>query len=264
MMALNQMHTGSWSGDPQNRSYMRVENPAAALLGNGVLLAEQSFMPPLFPGSTRVSDQLTRALPAWVMTAFPRLRLNKLNELPGEEGAGLGLSLTLPLVLVFGIFLIRFRSLPKIQNTIRRLPPLALAAGVAALVFLAKVGSEAGPRLLLPYYLPFLIPFLLLPAQREWLRFRVWRIFLLLTALSVLPVLALSMARPLWPAQTITTHLALAYPGSKSLQRLATTYTAYAHRNDVLAPVRAALPDNAREIGFIAGSNDTDYSLWRP
>jgi hypothetical protein len=47
-------------------------------------------------------------------------------------------------------------------------------------------------------------------------------------------------------------------------QRLATTYTTYAHRNDVLAPVRSALPDSAQEIGFVAGSNDTDYSLWHP
>jgi hypothetical protein len=72
------------------------------------------------------------------------------------------------------------------------------------------------------------------------------------------------MARPLWPAQTVTARLARAHPNNQNLQRLATTYAAYAHRNDILAPLRAGLPADAREIGFIAGSNDTDYSLWRP
>jgi len=264
MMALNQWHTGSWNGDPQNQYHMQVNNPVAALAGNGVLLAEQSFMPPVFPGSTRFNDRLLRALPDWVDTAFPRLRLNKLNELPGEEGAGLGLSLTLPLLLVSAASLGQLRRPGSFKNLFHALPSVAWAAGMALLVFMAKIGSEAGPRLLLPYYLPVLIPLLLLSAQREWLRSRAWRIFLLLTALSVLPVLVLSMSRPLWPAQTITTRLALAHPGSKTLQRLATTYTAYAHRNDVLAPIRSALPDTVREVGFIAGSNDTDYSLWHP
>jgi hypothetical protein len=62
----------------------------------------------------------------------------------------------------------------------------------------------------------------------------------------------------------VTARLARAHPNNQNLQRLATTYAAYAHRNDILAPLRAGLPADAREIGFIAGSNDTDYSLWRP
>jgi hypothetical protein len=32
----------------------------------------------------------------------------------------------------------------------------------------------------------------------------------------------------------------------------------------VLAPLRAELPDDVRTTGFVAGINDTDYSLWRP
>jgi hypothetical protein len=264
LMLLNQSHTGSWNGDPQNEAHMQIKNPVAAVLGNGFLLAEQSLLPPVFPGSVRFNDRLTRALPDSLKAAFPRLRGNKLTELPGEEGAGLGLLLTLPLLLVLAVSLCRLRPVGSSKSLFRRLPPVALAAWVAALVFMAKLGSEAGPRLLLPYYLPVLMPVLLLPLQQEWLRFRVWRLFLFLLALGILPVLVLSMSRPLWPAQSIATRLALAHPGNPTLQRLAATYTAYARRNDVLAPVRAALPDNAREVGFIAGSNDTDYSLWRP
>lgn len=48
------------------------------------------------------------------------------------------------------------------------------------------------------------------------------------------------------------------------VQRLATIYSCYAHRNDLLAPLRAALPANVQEVGFVACLDDTDYSLGVP
>ena len=129
---------------------------------------------------------------------------------------------------------------------------------------MAKMGSEAAPRLMLPYYPLAILPLLLLPAQAILLRRRAWRVLLVLLALGVFPVLILSVSRPLWPAQSISKKLAQAHPANALLQRLATTYETYAYRNDFLAPIRAGLPADATEIGFIAGDNDTDYSLWRP
>jgi dolichyl-phosphate-mannose--protein O-mannosyl transferase len=49
-IVLNQAHTGSWNGDPQNLSQIQAKSPGAALLGNGLLLLQQSFMPPVLPG----------------------------------------------------------------------------------------------------------------------------------------------------------------------------------------------------------------------
>ena len=54
------------------------------------------------------------------------------------------------------------------------------------------------------------------------------------------------------------------YPESALTRRLTTVYSCYQNRNDLLAPLRARLPDNATNIGFIAGVNDSDYALWRP
>jgi hypothetical protein len=261
LMALNQLYAGSWNGDPRNEYKMQIHNPVAGVLGNGFLVAEQAFLPPVLPGSNKIHTQLTDRLPRWLKENFPRLLSARLNELPAEEGAGVGLTTTLPLLLGLGFALVRFRG---VGGGPALFPPVVLAAWVAFLVYLAKMGSEAGPRLLLPYYPLVLVPFLLLRAQTELLRWRAWRIFLVLTALAVLPVLVLSVARPLWPAQRLTARLAAAHPHSRLIQRLATTCTAYASRNDILAPLRAALPDDARAIGFIAGSNDSSYALWRP
>ena len=249
IMALNQRHTGSWTGDPLNAGKMRVSSPAAALLGNSLLLAEGSLMPPVLPGARPIGGAINRHLPAaWTRRLkedYPRFFMGSLNELPGEEGAGLGLGVTL-LLLAGGLATVMNVGGGVGKNFLARFPPVALAAWIAIAVFLLKLGSEAAARLLLPYYCLAVVPLLRLPAQRAWLRFRAWRIFLALMAASVLPALVLSVSRPLWPAQTVANRLAAARPGSKTLARLATTYTAYAHRNDVLASVRAALPDDAR------------------
>ena len=97
-MALNQMHTGSWTGDPTDRYRLQVKNPVAALLGNSLLLAEQTFMPPILPESHPINRRINQGLPAsWSKLLdrdFPRFQSSQLNELPAEEGAGLGLGVT--------------------------------------------------------------------------------------------------------------------------------------------------------------------------
>jgi hypothetical protein len=267
-MALNQLYTGSWTGDPDNKYQMQIHRPSAALLGNSLLIAEQSFMPPILPAAAKVSRVFDEKLPAaWLRLLhenFPRYFPNRLIELPSEEAAGLGLGITLSLLVVAGAAVFGLGRSARRKNILARLPPVALAAWVATLFYLLKMGSESAPRLLLSYYPLALIPLLLLPAQ-DWLwRRRTWRIFLVLAGLSVLPALVLSPSRPLWPARTVCDKLVAAHPGNALWQRMAAVYSAYSRRNDVLAPVRAALPADVREIGFIAGGNDTDYSLWRP
>ena len=264
LMAVNYLNTGSWNGDPRNTYQFQIANPVAGVLGNGFLMAEQSFTPPLLPGADRLNHRLTQLLPDSLQKQFVHLGSNKLNEMPVEEGAGLGLGVTLPLVLVLGAALAGFGRAGATKSGGALLPPLALAAGISLLCYMAKMGSEAGPRLMLPYYPLALLPLWRLPAQAFLLRRRAWRVFLVLLALGVLPVLILSVSRPLWPAQSISKKLAQAHPANALLQRLATTYETYAYRNDFLAPLRAGLPADAGEIGFIAGDNDTDYSLWHP
>jgi len=267
-VVLNQTHTGSWNGDPQHLTQIHVKSPGAALLGNSLLLLQQSFMPPVLPAAQKTSDWLDQQMPAsWrhlLKAGFPRYSGNRLNELPQEESAALGLGITLLLLTAVGAAACGMGRAGSKQGMMAMLSPVGLAAWASGLFFMLKMGSEADPRLMLPYYPLLIIPILLLPAQNHLLRFRGWRVFLVLASLSVLPSVVLSPARPLWPARSISEWLARKHPDNPELQRMATVYSAYASRNDALAPLRAGLPDGVLKIGFLAGSNDTDYSLWRP
>lgn len=264
MLAMNQLHTGSWTGDPENSGQLQVKSPAAGLFGNGLLLLQQSLMPPLLPGAHQVDAWLNHSMPgSWrdmLTEKFPRYYLNRLNELPQEEIAGLGLGITILLlgsivVSMFGYF--RHRTLPKMSA-------VGLAAWFAVLFFMSKLGSEASARLLLPYYPLAIIPILLLSVQERLLRIRIWKFLTVLAALSVLPAVILSPTRPLFPAATVSQWLRRHFPDQPAVQRMASVYLAYAHRNDALSPLRDSLPEGVLKIGFLAGGNDTDYSLWRP
>ena len=265
---LNRAHTGSWNGDPQNLTRVQVKNPGAALLGNSLLLFQQSFMPPVLPDARKVNDWLDKKLPAsWqqmLREKFPRYRGASLNELPQEEGAALGLGVTLLLLVVIGAAAFGLGWPGSKRGLMLSMSPVGLAAWVSALFFMLKMGSEADARLMLSYYPLVIVPILLIPAQDHLLRFRGWRVLLVLAALSVLPAVVLSPARPLWPGRSVSERLVRQHPDNPSLQRLAAVYSAYASRNDALAPLRPGLPDGVLKIGFLAGDNDTDYSLWRP
>jgi len=45
---------------------MRVGSPVAAILGNSLLLAEQSFAPPVLLHSKEINNRLMQNVPDWV------------------------------------------------------------------------------------------------------------------------------------------------------------------------------------------------------
>ena len=265
---LNQKYTGSWTGDPDNLCQVQIQDPIAAFLGNSLLLGEQLLMPSFLPGAHKADAWLNQHLPdAWkreLEKGFPRYSMNHLNELPQEEGASLGIGITL--LLLAAVVAPWYWASKNQPAGIRRwkLSSVGLAAWVAGLFFMLKMGSEADARLMLPYYPLVMIPILMLPGQHWLVRRAGWRILAMLVSLSVLPCLILTPSRPLWPVQAVSKWLVRHRPESALTRRLTTVYSCYQNRNDLLAPLRARLPDNATNIGFIAGVNDSDYSLWRP
>ena len=268
IVVLNQVHTGCWYGDPQNSYRLEPQSPTGALLGNSVLLFQQSFMPPVLPGARAVDKWLNANMPgSWRLALeekFPRYYLTHLNELPQEEISGLGLGITLLLLIAIGAAARGFGRTGAKRRPVLLMPLVGWGAWLSLLVYLLEMGSEATARLLLPYYPLVILPVLLLPVQGRLLHFRSWRILVLCLSLSVVPAIILSPSRPLWPALSASTWLARHYPDSHGVRRFVQVYSTYAQRNDELAPLRTLIPDEVRTIGFVAGLNDTDYSLWRP
>ena len=268
IMALNQRFAGSWTGDPGNKYQMQVKNPLTALIGNGLLLAEQSLLPPVLPHSKEIREYYTHHFPEpltrMLWKDFPRYYGGELTELPGEEGAGLGLGVTLAIFIsgVAAVLCIGKRFLP-LGNKFGF--PLVIWGGwVAFLFYMAKMGSEAAPRLLLPYYPLIIATFLVLPVQQTLMTSRFWKAFLLLVPLFILPTILISPSRPILPMTFICGRLEQSLPGNSLLRRMSAVYTTYSHRNDLLAAIRPHIPEDVRELGFLAGSNDTDYSVWKP
>ncbi len=268
-VGLNQKYTGCWNGDPDNSTQIQIRDPIAGLLGNSLLLGRQLFMPPFLPGVPNVNAWLNQHLPdSWrhkLEKGFPRYFQEHFNELPQEEGASLGIGITL--LLLTAAVAPWCRAGKKNQSAGMRkwkISSIGLAAWVASLVFMLKMGSEASARLMLPYYSLGMIPVLMLPGQDCLVRRAGWRIVAALVSLSVLPGIILTPARPLWPAQTLSKWLVRHHPESALTQRVVTVYSCYQNRNDLLAPLRDQLPEDAIKVGFVAGENDTDYSLWRP
>jgi hypothetical protein len=257
---LNHKHTGSWSGDPTNQGKMNLSNPFAGLLGNSLMLGYYSLQSPLLFSPSKINNLTTSLVPAehkgWLLERFPRFEL-KMGEIPMEESAGIGLGL----VACFAIWILKGKR-----------PPVSLGischetwfflgmAGLGSLLFyMAKMGSEATARLLLPYY-PFLLllplGFCRLPKpQIQKIR---W-VFLFLTSWVIVP-LVLNPARPLFPVQKLLTFLG----DTPRLARVRQVYQTYMQRSTCWDPILTIVPPDFKTIGFFSHEDDLEAPLWKP
>ncbi|MCX6967634.1 MAG: hypothetical protein NTZ46_07610 [Verrucomicrobia bacterium] len=259
----NVKHTGDWTGDPLSRSGMKLTNPWHGLLGNGLQWICQNGVPPIMPAAklwnAKVNDWTQSPALQPLIHDFPRLSL-ACAELQQEEVAGLGLGLsTLLLVTLFAALR---RSPGKLRPAASKLL-ICLGGWVALTVYMLKMGSESGARLLLPYYPLLTASVLFLPTSANLARKCWWRTLACLAALSALPAVVLTPSRPLWPAVSATEKLASACPGNALVARIREVYRVYHDRNDALAPLRKHLAPEDRIVGFL-GEDDPQVSLWRP
>lgn len=259
----NKVHSGDWLGTSLEGSHLKMAAPFIGVAGNIFQLTLHNFVPPLFPMAGWWNQHNPEFLPHAWLTAF-QPGFAQFGELPNEDwpGIGFGLSVLLAVSVVAG-FINRNPRTTSVLN----LPPSALvltAAWVALLFFCAKSAMNTPARLIAPYY-PLLLPSLLLGAGQSLIvRQRWWRNLAGVAMLLAFVVLALSPDRPLWPAQRILSRLAAQHPGSHLISRALDVYTVYSKRSDPLANVRELLPKNAKTVGFIAGADDPDISLWLP
>lgn len=262
---MNYRYTGDWAGDPQNKQRMKIANPVYGVIGNGLQLLAGNMAPPVLPVTAplnRMAGAFTES-PAGqaVLREFPTFRINW-NEFQSEENAGLGFGLC-GLLAVTALAGLRRRA-AGVDAAMRRMGIWVCAgAWVAWAVYMAKMGSEYTPRLLAAYYPLLAASVLLLPGVAALTRRGWWKLLAGVAAVSVVPSVVLTPARPLWPALSVCEKLAAAHPGNQLAERAQTIYATYRNRNDSLAALRKYLTPEDKAVGFSA-ADISEVALWRP
>lgn len=270
---LNYKFCEDWTGLRLERAGMDMQSPIVGLWGNALLFLLHNFAPPFFPQAGWWNQAAPNLLPGCIvrpMNANFEAGYHLMWELPTEDwvGLGFGLSVLVSISFLAAMFLRRAFAPPGLrflQGLPRWIQWGALVAPWIALgLYSVKSGMVTGSRIIAPYY-PLLLPLLLVhQGQAKLVRKRWWGVLAGGVVCLTLPVLVVSPARPLWPAQSILSGLAKARPDGRLIQRAHRVYSVYSSRSDPLAQVRDLLPSNLRVIGFLADGDDMDISLWRP
>ena len=259
--AINAIHTGDWSGEPD--SVLKIRNPFVGLAGNSILVGSSALAPAVFPQAESINTWFNAKIAepplAWIRNGFVDFRMTH-PQLAAEEHSGIGLGVTAALLLGIagGWRKMRFGRLRCLGG--------AVFAGflVAMLFVFITLGNCAVPRYLAPYYCGIIaLPLLAFPAAGAF-RKRWWRWSSFALVLPILLALACNPARPLLPMGTITGALAQRGIGGGITARMRTVYEVYSNRHDAYAPVRAMLPQGAKLIAFAGTGAESKYSFWLP
>jgi hypothetical protein len=268
-IALNEKYTGDITGDPSNSEQLTLQNPAAGIFGNLILIGADNITPPFFPWARSV-EQWANNLPifrpnSWLTEQFPRFIIS-LNEMPQEEKSNLGLPLSILFVwsLLCATWSIgKYATISESDIRQRDLVLFYLFSGLAILLFWAKLGSESAARLFLPYsFLPLVFGLWLRDSSGLVGRIT-WRIASYVMGGIALVVLIFSPSRPLLPIQAMMPSLSN-YVSVNLATRIQTVYDTYAYRADAFADVRSTLSSDDRLLGFVSSGDDLETSLWRP
>ena len=252
---LNIRHTGDWSGDPLNKGAMKARQPLPTLVGNGSLVAAVNLQQPIDLGTGRFFGSLAPLIPQGikeaVLEAYPRWTLTE-DEFSIEENAGWGWPIALLLILFSAANAFPVKNISGY---------LCLAGWISAVVMMAKLASEAMPRLLSPLYPLLLLPLGMGPGRPSSM-FR--RAVFFALCLMLLPLI-LAPSRPLLPWNQISRWIKSINPSSNWPDRIAQVVDIYRHRAQGLQPlIPVGMRDQFLQVLFISNGNDTEGPLWFP
>lgn len=263
--ALNIHHCGDWTGlKAENQAFAEVE-PLVGVAGNIINSTLQNLAPSVFPVAGKWNAFFLGLFPESFKEAMKRSFEPAgaefyLPDLQGEEWVGIGSGITYLLIFTALLAFFKGRNLPIAK------PPLALYAalfGTALLVYFAKTGLFTVARHISPFYL-FLVAVVLLALRSEKaMRSCLWKWAAGAAMASTVFMLVITPARPLWPAKWFFARFG-ENPSSTVIQRASLGYSIYADRSDALGPLRKALPEDAREIGFMSFAAGSEMPFWKP
>jgi hypothetical protein len=258
----NFQNTGSWSGNPDNQFKVEVNHPIAGIVGNGFELVVGTIAPPVLPGSAGINQTIAAkigetSLFRWSASHYPFYRTPKINELPSEESAGLGLGVALVVLLWIGLTLQKGVANCKMRHN-KLLVAIILSSCLAGVVFLAKVGGNSAPRLMLPF-----TPFAILAVVSIFevrRRFLPKNFFALIPAIAIFPAVCINPNRPLISGVFLYSLPIL--PSSVKL-RMQQVYDGYSQRGKILEPLAEMIPEE-QIVGFGGDIDHSPMGLFRP
>jgi hypothetical protein len=262
---LNIHFTGDYTGDPTNHHGVKLANPVAGLIGNSLEIVVENLAPPVWTHELDWNS-FQPALKNYLAKDYPRFGISA-EPFQIEEVAGIGLGVSL-FILVAAAYGFRDRVMRPSGWRGARLEDAWLifaAAAIASLVYLAKMGSEAAPRLFAPYYVVIVMGVaLLLPVEGPVIHRPLWKGTGFFAVLMIFPLLLLSPSRPLLPTALVDRAFKLAHLPTAALVKLNQAYFVRAQRFDNLAELRRRIPAGEPAIGFLAGGDDPAVSPWLP
>jgi hypothetical protein len=267
----NQLHCGDWTGEkaevtPGHEKPITITNPAVGIAGNLILLSIQNSAPPAWPFVRQTTDFIRSSLPKPLLASLSKsfeggFQDLAIRELPQEEGAGLGLGLTILTSLAI------FASIGAKRWTLR--PPSSalgiawLATFASILIYSSKIAISCPARIILPALMFLIVGFSALPNHSRLVRSPLWRWAAIFAIGSSLFVLILIPSRPLFPQRWMIT-LVRQLPLSPSLkERILVVYEAYGRRSRPFDPLLTSLPLGVPVVGYTGGAA-LESTLWKP
>ena len=267
----NQLHCADWTGEKAEATTARdkpitTTNPALGIAGNLILLSIQNSAAPVWPLVRQTTDFVRSSLPKPLVESLSKsfeggFQDLGLRELPGEEGAGLGLGLT---ILSFLALFAAIGARPwKITPPSSALGIAWLATLISILVYSSKMAIGCPARIILPALMFLIIGLSALPNQGRLVHSRAWRWAAFFAMGSSLLVLILTPSRPLFP-QGLMVKLAqrLSLPPTLN-EKIFNVYEAYGRRARAFSPLLTAVPPGTRVLGYTGGVA-LEAALWKP
>lgn len=263
-LALLNIHfAGDYTGDPFNRTGMKVPNSVSGIVGNTIEIAIFNFAPPIWLRTPSCKRIIPSGIKDRLRRDYPRIEYAA-GEMQIEERAGVGLGIVAcaGLMAGYGLWASFVRRNLKVRRD-RQAAWIAAAAAMALLIYMAKMGSEAAARLVAVYY-PLIIAGISILASLDGrvVNRALFRLVGVAAMLSSLMLVILSPSRPLFPSKWVGQCLAMVSPSF--VARYNRVYEFYAIRFDALKDLRAYIPENEKVIGFIESGEEPEVSLWRP
>jgi hypothetical protein len=268
---INIRQCGDWTGAAAENVKLGSVEPLVGIPTNIINATIQNIVPPVFP----LASIWNRIVPDLFPKTYIEANLRSfedggarfaLLDFQGEENAGIGMGLSLLLILslLLGLRFKSPRSLGSQDRCTGRNARLIMSAlfSIALLAYFSRAGMSTVARHIAPFY-PFIFALLLSGrCQQAVISSRLWRWAAAASLIAALALVSIVPSRPLWPSRTLLTQVNESSP--RILQRAKTGYEVYSGRADGLGPVRDALPQHAKEVGYLTHGASPELPLWKP